>query len=443
VNIPRMSRTERRLLIRLGRRSGDPHTALRFHAVARLATGRSSPKVASELDVATSTVVEAAHRFLSDGVAGLYDRRRSNGKRKTDDRFDRVLMRVLGRSPEDFGWRRPTWTRELLCRQMHQEGFPLVAVCTMGRALARIGARLGSPKPIVLCPWPRDRRVRVLAAIRRLEARASADEPVLYCDEVDIHLNPKIGRDWMLRGQQRRIVTPGKNEKFYLAGALDVRIGRLHTTGAPGKNASLFCQLLCGRLRRDPPSRVGASRGRQVPALSQGSAQARCAAATVACQLFGAESDASRIPKRRRGASWSRRRWSTKSRLPTWRMAMAVWPTTLRIEDEELKLLVTSPQGDDLLKARLPNRPPHPRALLTLLKGVALWSGEPLYAVISAGEDCDDWLGCEAWGEELWPAESALVHFDFAIPPPRARRTLRGVGDFRAVRRQLRLVWSK
>jgi len=53
-----------------------------------------------------------------------------------------------------------------------------------------------------------------VAAIRRLEARASADEPVLYSDEVDIHLNPKIGGDWMLAGQQRRILTPGKNQKF-------------------------------------------------------------------------------------------------------------------------------------------------------------------------------------------------------------------------------------
>ena len=122
---------------------------------------------------------------------------------------------------------------------------------------------------------------------------------------------------------------------------------------------------------------------------------------------------------------------------------MAQWPTTLRIADTDLKLLVTSPQGDDLIKARLPSRPPHPRALLTLLEGVALWSGEPLYAVISAGEHRDDWLGCEAWGEDLWSAESALVHYDFAIPPQRPRRVLRGVGDFRAVRRQLRLVWSR
>jgi hypothetical protein len=122
---------------------------------------------------------------------------------------------------------------------------------------------------------------------------------------------------------------------------------------------------------------------------------------------------------------------------------MAQWPTTIRIGTEDLKLLVTSPQGDDLIKARLPLSPPHPRALLTLLEGVALFSGDPLYVVISAGSHREDWLGCETWAEDLWPAESPLVRFDFAIPPPRARRTLRGVGDFRAVRPPLRLVWSR
>jgi hypothetical protein len=116
---------------------------------------------------------------------------------------------------------------------MKLEGFPQVAVCTMGRALSRIGARLGTPKPIVLCPWRRERILRVLRAIRRLEARASAHEPVVYADEVGIHLNPEVGRDWMLRGHQRRLVTPGKNEKFYLAGALDVRSGRLHRAEPP------------------------------------------------------------------------------------------------------------------------------------------------------------------------------------------------------------------
>ena len=121
---------------------------------------------------------------------------------------------------------------------------------------------------------------------------------------------------------------------------------------------------------------------------------------------------------------------------------MPLWPTTLRI-DKDLKLLVTSPEGDDLIKARLPLRPPHPRALLTMLEGIALFSGQPLHAVISAGSEREAWLDSEQWCGDLWPTESPLVQFDFALPPPRARRQLRGVGDFRDLRRQLRLVWSR
>ena len=120
---------------------------------------------------------------------------------------------------------------------------------------------------------------------------------------------------------------------------------------------------------------------------------------------------------------------------------MAQWPTTLRIGCTDLKLLVTSPQGDDLLKARLPLLTSHPRALLTLLEGLALWSGAPLHVVISASAQRDDWLFSETWGDDLWPPESPLVHFDFAIPR-RAHRTLVGIGDFSEVRRYLRKVVS-
>jgi transposase len=242
--IPRIGRPERRDLLHIGRKSGDPATALRFLIIARLGLRKTSPEVADELDVARSTVVRTAHRYAEEGVAGLYDKRRDNGKPKADEGFRHHVVGLLRRTPEDFGWLRPTWTRELLCLQMMRDGWTPVSVGTMGRALAHVGARLGMPKPVVLCPWKRDARERRLAEIRALEMGASAEEPVLYSDEVDIHLNPKIGRDWMLRGEQRRIVTPGKNEKFYLAGALDVRTGVLHTTGTARKTAALFCDLL-------------------------------------------------------------------------------------------------------------------------------------------------------------------------------------------------------
>jgi transposase len=248
-----MPRAERRRLLREGRKSGDAATYERFRIVAMLGEERQVVEVARLLDVAIAHVSRTQARFLRDGTEGLYDRRRNNGNRKVTPEFLFALETILARGPQDFGWMRPTWTRELLCKELERRGFERVAVCTMGRALHQLGARLGTPKPIVLCPWTRERKQRVLREIKRLEASASDDEPVLYVDEVDIHLNPKIGRDWMLRGQQRRVVTPGKNQKFYVAGALDVHSGRLHTVGDYSKSSRLFCQLLfhlAGRYRR-------------------------------------------------------------------------------------------------------------------------------------------------------------------------------------------------
>jgi hypothetical protein len=51
---------------------------------------------------------------------------------------------------------------------------------------------------------------------------------VFYQDEVDIHLNPKIGADWGYRGEQRKVATPGQNKKHYQAGALHETITRNH-----------------------------------------------------------------------------------------------------------------------------------------------------------------------------------------------------------------------
>jgi transposase len=197
--VPRIDRAQRRNLVRIGSKARDFATLVRFYAVALLGGGKSSPTVADILCISVSTVVRAAHAYLAEGIQGLYDKRLRNGRPKADGAFRACVTSLLRGTPEDFGWRRPTWTRELLCRQAEREGRPAVSVSTMGRALARIGARIGMPKPVVLCPWKRDARLARLAEIRALEERASAIEPVLYSDEVDVHLNPKIGRDWMLR----------------------------------------------------------------------------------------------------------------------------------------------------------------------------------------------------------------------------------------------------
>src|SRR5262245_66185495 len=57
--------------------------------------------------------------------------------------------------------------------------------------------------------------------------RVPRGEVVLYLDEVDIHLNPKIGPVWRPAGKQKYVDTPGCNQKRYLAGAFNPRTGKL------------------------------------------------------------------------------------------------------------------------------------------------------------------------------------------------------------------------
>jgi transposase len=81
-------------------------------------------------------------------------------------------------------------------------------------------------------------------AIETLLATLPAGEEAFYEDEVDIHLNPRIGRDWMLPGDQKVVLTPGQNQKHYLAGALHTRTGQGLWVGNGRKNSYLFLQLL-------------------------------------------------------------------------------------------------------------------------------------------------------------------------------------------------------
>ena len=108
------------------------------------------------------------------------------------------------------------------------------------------------------------------------------------------------------------------------------------------------------------------------------------------------------------------------------------WQCSLRVMPEAARLLVTD-SGGDLLKARLAPMPGHPRALLTLLEGLSLWSGESLRVALSVDETCRGSQSSMLFGDELWPAESALVRFDVG-PPAHHLSRRRGLGDFRPLR---------
>ena len=226
------------------RKIKDAETMRRFQIILNLTAGRSPTQTANAVGASRSTVYRVAARFRKHGEAGLIDRREDNGEEKLTDQFLNTLHDLVADSPLDHGWKRPTWTRELLTKTMKKLSGIQIHVDTMSRALQQIGARLGRAKPIVGCPWSKGRKTRRLNEIQKLIQELPDDEVAVYEDEVDIHLNPKIGADWMARGQQKQVMTPGKNVKHYIAGAINVKTGELTWVASEKQDSMLFVLML-------------------------------------------------------------------------------------------------------------------------------------------------------------------------------------------------------
>ena len=206
--------------------------------------------------MARSTISTVAQRFRERGEWGLLDGREDNGTAKLDERYLATLYTVVRASPHAYGWRRPPGTRELLVATRARQTGVRIHVATLSKARARIEARRGRPRPTVRCPWSPAAKTRRMRALRRLLETLPRHEAAFYEDEVDIHLHPKIGLDWMVKGQQTEVVTPGQNQKRYVAGALDVHTGQVTWVEGERKNSALFIALLDQRLRFHPKAQV-------------------------------------------------------------------------------------------------------------------------------------------------------------------------------------------
>lgn len=226
------------------RRCRNAGVRIRYLIVINLLNGRSAYRTAEVLGVHNTTVYRVAGRFRTHGEWALWDAREDNGATKLDERYLAVLHEVVRATPQRYGWRRPTWTRELLIETMVRQTGTRIHASTMSRALALVKARRGRPRPTVGCPWGKARKTRRLNALRALVATLPARHVAVYEDEVDIHLNPKIGLDWMGYGQQKDVLTPGQNVKRYLAGALDTRTGQVLWVEGHRKTSALFIALL-------------------------------------------------------------------------------------------------------------------------------------------------------------------------------------------------------
>lgn len=176
--------------------------------------------------------------FISVGLSILFYTYR-------DINFEHIctlLRELIKHSPGDFGYQRSRWSTELLAIKINEITGCQLHAGTVRRWLPSAGLvwRRAAPTLRIRDPHKDEK----MAVIHKALDECSAEHPVFYEDEVDIHLNPKIGADWQLRGQQKRVVTPGQNEKYYLAGALHSGTGKVSYVGGNSKSSALFIALL-------------------------------------------------------------------------------------------------------------------------------------------------------------------------------------------------------
>ena len=245
-----MSRAHRRRLLRTARRIDHAPTRTRYMIVFHLACGKRATDIADAMGCSLRTVGRVRRRWLDDGETGLIDRREDNAPTaKVTDEYIQTLLWMLEYTSIEHGHRRPTWTLRLMCESLARYTGIRVSRSALSRLLRKLGIGHNRGRPAVRCPWLRRRKQRRIRRIHHLINHLPDDEAAVWEDEVDIDLNPRIGFDWMLPGQQREVLTPGQNVKRYLAGTLDATTGRLIWVRGRRKNSTLFIAMLRKLLR--------------------------------------------------------------------------------------------------------------------------------------------------------------------------------------------------
>ena len=245
-----LSASDRKSLLHYLRSSPDPQLRLRAHIILLLADGHTWALIATVLFCSSRTIDRWKDRFEHGGIAALLGRPSSTPLFAA--RWPWVIATwVLTQTPRAFGFLRSRWNCALLAFLLQLQYSIEVSRETVRRWLHQEEIVWRRPRPVLRRQDPR--RAEILQDLRQLLLNLPEDETVVFEDEVDVNLNPKIGCMWMLQGQQAEVVTPGDNEKRYLAGSLHWRTGKLMVTLGPKRNGELFSRHLDDlrhRLRR-------------------------------------------------------------------------------------------------------------------------------------------------------------------------------------------------
>lgn len=244
-----LSRQVKRKLIRQSKKIRCAETRQRYQIIILYAEKWSPTEICESVKCARSTIYRTLNQYIEDYEQGLKDQRLQPHPSKITWNYMTTLWNVVAGSPRDYGWNRSTWTQELLTKQLYELTGIEVSRTYLGKLLRRLKIHRRRACPVIRVPV-KGRKKRIQAIHRMLE-NLPPTETAFYQDEVDVELNPRIGSDYMLPNQQKQIPTPGaRNDKRYIAGALNVKTGNVIWAVGEKKNSQLFIEMLKELLHR-------------------------------------------------------------------------------------------------------------------------------------------------------------------------------------------------
>ena len=156
--------------------------------------------------------------------------------------LQRSLGAILHSVPRLGGWGRTRWSCATIALELHARQGVVVSGETGRRGRHERGWVW---KRAQLCAKDDDpQRVEKLARIRCAFEQVRAGVALFFAHELDISLLSKVGSQWMPKGEQVEVRTPGTNEKRHVAGALNVTTGTIAHCVWYRKTTGLFLDLL-------------------------------------------------------------------------------------------------------------------------------------------------------------------------------------------------------
>lgn len=244
----RLSAEVRKRLLR-AYRAGDARIARRAHVMLLLADGWTWEGIRCALFCSNDLISRTLKQYHAAGVAGVLNASAENTQESIPTWLVKLARWISQSTPQDFGYFRTRWSCEILAEVLAWETGIRRSTESVRRALHRLGFVWRRPRPVVGPVDPDyDEKLR---RIQRLLQSLPADEAAVFQDEVDVHLNPKIGSMWMRRGEQAEVETPGNNRKCHVAGSLVWGTGTLLVSQPEARrNADLFVAHLDDLRRR-------------------------------------------------------------------------------------------------------------------------------------------------------------------------------------------------